>query len=120
MKENNNIELENFQTKDIDSIIQENRPMTIPSSTAEIQNIFKKIRKRNKEIEIKKGSVEFGNDESKQVSNSLLNNDQNKSSLTQNINPMTYIIIFVNIFSFVIFQYYFIPFRSHFLFFLWI
>ena len=109
MKENNNIELENFQTKDIDSIIQENKPQTLPSSTEEIQNIFKKIRKKNKEIEIKKGSDEFGNDESKQVSNSLLNNDQNKSSLNQNIKPMTYIIIFINIFSFVIFQFSFKP-----------
>ena len=114
MKENNNIELENFQSKDIDSIIKENKPQTIPSSTAEIQNIFKKIRKKNKETEIRKSSGEFGNDETKEDSNSLLNsNDQNKSS-TQNIDPNTFIIIALNILAFLLFYLSFKPLSDYF------
>ena len=110
MKINNNMELENFQAKDSDSIIHENKPQSIPSSTVEIQNIFKKIRKKNRENEIRKSSIELGKDEAKEVSNSLLNNDKNaSSSLTQNIKPMTFIIIFINIFSFVLFQFSFKP-----------
>ena len=59
MKINNNMELENFQAKDADSIIHENKPQSIPSSTVEIQNIFKKIRKKNRENEIRKSSIEL-------------------------------------------------------------
>ena len=111
MKENNNIELENFQSEDSESIIQDNKPQNIPSSTAEIQNIFKKIRKKNKATEIKKNQNEFGSDESKDI---LSNTEQNKSPLSETIDFITNITLILNIISFILFHFSFRPILNYF------
>ena len=111
MKENNNIELENFQSEDSESIIQDNKPQNIPSSTAEIQNIFKKIRKKNKDTEIKKNQNEFGSDESKDI---LSNTEQNKSPLSETIDFITNITLILNIISFILFHFSFRPILNYF------
>ena len=53
MKENMELEMENYQPKD-SMITQENKPSNLASTSHEIQNIFDKIRKKNKETEMKK------------------------------------------------------------------
>ena len=83
----------------------------IPSSTAEIQNIFKKIRKKNKDTEIKQNPNEFGNDESKDI---LLNTEQNKSPLSETIDFITNIIVILNIISFILFHFSFRPILNYF------
>ena len=107
MQENNNIELENFQSKDSkEEIIQDNNPQNIPPSSEEVQNIFKKIRKKNKDNEKRRGSTELGgNDNLKDISNlQLLNNDQSKKPLSERIDFMAYITLILNFFSFILFH----------------
>ena len=111
MKENNNIELANFPPENSESIIQDNKPHNIPSSTAEIQNIFKKIRKKNKDTEIKKNQTDFRTDESKDI---LINTEQNKSPLSETIDFITNMTVILNIISFILFYFSFRPLLNNF------
>ena len=58
MKENNN----DKQEANDSLITQENKPYNLQSTSNEIQNIFKKIRKKNRENELKRNNMnEYGN-----------------------------------------------------------
>ena len=58
MKENNN----NTQDPNDSLLTQENKPYNLQSTSNEIQNIFKKIRKKNRENELKRNNMsEYGN-----------------------------------------------------------
>ena len=113
MKESDiGVEMENYQPKE--SIIQDNKPYNLTSTSNEIQNIFKKIRKKNKVTEIKKGSNDFEDDESKDISNFLDNNEKNKKSPKDNIDIKSTITIIVNIISFIFFYFSFTPVTDYF------
>jgi len=113
MKESDiGVEMENYQPKE--SIIQDNKPYNLTSTSNEIQNIFKKIRKKNKDIEIKKGSNDFEDDESKDISNLLDNNEKSKKSPKDNIDIKEIITIIINIISFIFFYNSFTPVSDYF------
>ena len=113
MKENMELEMENYQTKD-SIITQENKPYNSTSTSNDIQNIFKKIRK-NKGTEIKKSSNDFENDESKDISNLLSNSEKNKKSSKDNFDLKTTIIIIINLLSFFFFYLSFTPISNYFI-----
>ena len=97
MKENNN----NLQDPNDSLITQENKPYSLQSESNEIQNIFKKIRKKNRETELKKNHpYEFGNIGSKDI---LITNQQNVKNIKDNLDKNDLIVLIINIFSFVFF-----------------
>ena len=112
-KDDNNDEIiEMGNIKDKNTIItQENKPYNFASTSNEIQNIFKKIRKKNKESEIKKYPNDFVNEESKDI---LANNDQEKKSSKENIDIKETTEIIVLIISFICFYFSFIPVTEYF------
>ena len=98
MKEINN------DTQDAnDSLItQENKPYNLQSTSNEIQNIFKKIRKKNRENELKRNNMnEYGNIGSKNI----LINENNIISGNEDLCSKDFIIILINIISFACFYF---------------
>ena len=87
-------------------ITQENKPYNLSSTSNEVQNIFKKIRKKNKETEIKKNPNDFGNEESKDI---LSNNDQDKKAPKEDIDVKRHIEVIVLLISFICFYFSFFP-----------
>ena len=98
MKENDDI-----PETDDSLITQENKPYNIQSTSNEVQNIFKKIRKKNKETELKRNrAYEYGNIGSKDV---LFTNENNLKTTKDNLESKNLIILLVNIFSFICFYF---------------
>ena len=94
MKENNN----NLQDPNDSLITQENKPYNLQSTSNEVQNIFKKIRKKNRETELKKNrAYEYGNIGSKDI---LITNQQNINSIKDNLDKQDLFILILNIISF--------------------
>ena len=101
MKENNN----DTQDPNDSLLTQENKPYNLQSTSNEIQNIFKKIRKKNRENELKRNNMsEYGNIGSK----SLLISDTNIISGNEDLCSKDLIVIFINIISFSCFYFSFI------------
>ena len=100
MKENNN----DTQDPNDSLLTQENKPYNLQSTSNEIQNIFKKIRKKNRENELKRNNIEYGNIGSK----SLLISDTNIISGNEDLCSKDLIVIFINIISFCCFYFSFI------------
>ena len=102
------LEMENYQPKD-SIITQENKPSNLSSTSNEIQNIFDKIRKKNKETEIKKNNS-FENRTFNDISNlSLINNGKNKESPKDTIDCKAYLTLLLTIISFICFYLSFRP-----------
>ena len=114
MNEKMELEMGNYQPKE-SIITQENKPHNLTSTSNEIQNIFEKIRKKNKETEIKKNSNDFENGEPKDISNlSLIKNEKNMISINDNIDYKSFIIIIIILLSFICFYLSFIPLSNYF------
>ena len=102
------LEMENYQPKD-SIITQDNKPSNLASTSNDIQNIFDKIRKKNKETEIKK-NMNFFNREFNDISNlSLINTGKNKKSPKDNIDYKAYITLLMIVISFICFYLSFNP-----------
>ena len=94
MKENNN----DPQEADDSLITQDNKPYSLQSTSNEIQNIFKKIRKKNRETELKKSyNYDYGSIGSKDF---IMPNEQNIKSSKDNINKDDFSILILNLISF--------------------
>jgi len=98
MKENN----EDLHEADDSLLTKDNKPYNLQSTSNEIQNIFKKIRKKNKENEIKRNSYmnEYGNIGSKDI---LISNENNIKFGTDNLDSKDLRLLLVNIISFISF-----------------
>ena len=108
MEEKDEIEMKNYPQKET-IISKENKPYNINST----KDIFKKIRKKNKETDINKNSNDFINEESKDI---LVNNDKDKkSSEDNNIDIKNIITIIIIILSFITFYCSFNPMSNYFL-----
>ena len=98
MKEINN----DIQDANDSLITQENKPYNLQSTSNEIQNIFKKIRKKNRENELKRNNMnEYGNIGSKNI----LINENNIISGNEDLCSKDFIIILINIISFACFYF---------------
>ena len=108
MKENNN----NLQDPNDSLITQENKPYNLQSTSTEVQNIFKKIRKKNRETELKKNrAYEYGNIGSKDL---LITNQQNINSIKDNLDNQDLFVLLINIISFASFYLCFIFIKDYF------
>ena len=100
MKESNN----DHQDANDSLITQDNKPFNLQSTSNEIQNIFKKIRKKNQETELKRNRA-YENVGSKDI---LITNANNLKSAKDNIDIKDLIIILINIVSFICFYFSFL------------
>ena len=108
MKENNN----NLQDPNDSLITQENKPYNLQSTSTEVQNIFKKIRKKNRETELKKNrAYEYGNIGSKDL---LITNQQNINSIKDNLDNQDLFVLLINIISFASFYLCFVFIKDYF------
>ena len=108
MKENNN----NNQDPNDSLITQENKPYNLQSTSNEVQNIFKKIRKKNRETELKKNrAFEYGNIGSKDI---LITNQQNVKSIKDNLDKEDIFILILNLISFASFYLCFVCIKDYF------
>ena len=105
------IEMENIKENDT-IITQENKPYNLASTSNDIQNIFKKIREKNKEIEFHKGFDDLSNKEFKEI---LINNEQDNNFSIKNINIKTIIEIIIILLAFIFFYFSFIPISNYFI-----
>ena len=97
MKENNN----DKQEANDSLITQENKPYNLQSTSNEIQNIFKKIRKKNKETELKRSKAyDYGNIYSNDI---LISNENSIRSTSDNLDTKDLIVVIINFISFVLF-----------------
>ena len=98
MKENN----EDIQEADDSLLTKENKPYNLQSTSNEIQNIFKKIRKKNKENEMKINisMKEYGNIGSKDI---LISNENNIKFGKDDLDSKDLKLLIVNIISFISF-----------------
>ena len=112
MKENDNqtIEMQNLEKEG--KFIQDNTPKNLTSTSNEIEFIFQKIRKKNRENEAKKSLKDYGNQESKDISNLLVNPNQKMSS--EEMGKNSQYTILANLFSFILFYFSFIPLSNYF------
>ena len=107
-EDNNIIEMENMpQNKSF--ITQENKPYNITSTSNEVQEIFKKIRKKNKESGNKTISKSYGNNANDELKNIAINHDQNQKHSNEYFHIKKLIIIIMNLISFILFYYCFYP-----------
>ena len=105
------IEMENIKENDT-IITQENKPYNLSSTSNDIQNIFKKIREKNKEIEFQKGFNDLSNKEFKEIP---FNNEQDNNLSIKNINLKTIIEIIIILLAFICFYFSFIPISNYFI-----
>ena len=100
-----NVELEISDSSNLNNLTEENKHYNEISTTDEIQNIFKKIKKK-KYGENKLSLNDYKNDESNYA---LTNNNQNKTFSLKNFDSFQIFLIILNIISFILFYFSFYP-----------
>ena len=114
MEENDKIEMKNFpQNNSI--ITQDNKPYSITSTSNEVQEIFKKRRKKNEESANKKISKNYSNNANDELKNIVISNEKNKKPSVEFIDQKEIIIISLNLISFILFYLCFNPIADYYL-----
>ena len=111
LKMSDKIKLQISDTNNLNNISHQNKPFNEKSTTDEIQNIFKKIRKKNKTTSTKTNLNINKDDEFKDI---LKTNNQNKKSLENNFEKIEIYSILMNIISFNFFYLSFEPITNYF------
>ena len=110
-EKDHSIEMEKYPQKE-SVIMKDNKPYNITSTSNEVQNIFNKIRKKQKRNSINKNSNDFINEEFKDI---LVNNNKDKQSNENNIDIKNIITIVIISISFIAFYFSFSPISNYFL-----
>ena len=114
MEENDKIEMKNFpQNNSI--ITQDNKPYSITSTSNEVQEIFKKRRKKNEESANKKISKNYSNNANDELKNIVISNEKSKKPSVEFFDQKEIIIISLNLISFILFYLCFNPIADYYL-----
>ena len=110
---NDSIEMNTFSQNN-SMITQDNKPYNLASTSNEVQEIFKKIRKKNKDSSNKKISKSYSSNANDELKNIIINKEKDKKPSIAFLELKEIIIIGINLISFILFYFCFYPLTHYF------